>query len=51
MNELSLYDINKWAHDTPELFVIDAEAAYDKQLRDLAEDICRHASERPITFS
>ncbi len=50
MNELSLYDINKWAHDTPELFVIDAEAAYDKQLRDLAEDICRHASERPITL-
>lgn len=50
MNEISLHDINALIHDTPESFVIDAEAAYDKQLRDLADDICRHASERPITL-
>ena len=50
MNEISLHDINAMVRETPELFVIDAEAAYDKQLRDLADDICRHASERPITL-
>ena len=50
MNEISLSDINAMVRETPELFVIDAEAAYDKQLRDLADDICRHASERPITL-
>ena len=43
MNEISITDINRMTHDTPELFVIDSEAAYDKQLRDLADDICRHA--------
>ena len=50
MNEISIADINRMAHDEPESFVIDAEAAYDKQLRDLADDICRHAKERPITL-
>ncbi|MBR4199663.1 MAG: nucleoside kinase [Oscillospiraceae bacterium] len=50
MNEVSVQEINKLAHDTPELFVIDAEAAYDKQLRTLANDICRHAKEHPITL-
>lgn len=50
MNEISVQDINRFAHDAPEMFVIDAEAAYDKQLRDLADDICRHAKERPITL-
>lgn len=50
MNEISIHEINRMAQDAPELFVIDAEAAYDKQLRDLADDICRHAKERPITL-
>ena len=50
MNEIPIQEINKAAHDTPELFVIDAEAAYDKQLRILADDICRHAKERPIVL-
>ncbi len=50
MNEISLYDINQMVHDAPEMFVIDSEAAYDKQLRDLADNICRHAKERPITL-
>ena len=50
MNDISVQEINKLAHDTPELFVIDAEAAYDKQLRTLADAICRHATERPITL-
>lgn len=50
MNEIALHDINHMVHDAPELFVIDAEAAYDKQLRDLADDICRHAKDRPITL-
>ena len=42
MNEISITDINRMTHDAPELFVIDSEAAYDKQLRDLADNICRH---------
>lgn len=50
MNEMTIRDINQMTHDAPELFVIDSEAAYDKQLRDLADDICRHAKERPITL-
>ena len=50
MNEITIHDINQMTHDAPELFVIDSEAAYDKQLRDLADDICRHAKERPITL-
>ena len=50
MNEISITDINRMTHDAPELFVIDSEAAYDKQLRDLADNICRHAKERPITL-
>ena len=50
MNEITLNEINHMVQDAPELFVIDAEAAYDKQLRNLADDICRHAKERPITL-
>lgn len=50
MNEISLFDINRMIQDAPESFVIDAEAAYDKKLRDLADDICRHALEHPITL-
>ena len=50
MNEMTIREINQMTHDAPELFVIDSEAAYDKQLRDLADDICRHAKERPITL-
>ena len=50
MNEITIREINQMTHDAPELFVIDSEAAYDKQLRDLADDICRHAKERPITL-
>lgn len=50
MNEIALNEINHMVQDAPELFVIDAEAAYDKQLRNLADDICRHAKERPITL-
>ena len=50
MQEISLHEINEQIMQAPELFVIDSEAAYDHQLRELAEDICRHASERPITL-
>ena len=50
MNEISIHDINRMTEDAPESFVIDSEAAYDKQLRTLADDICRHAKERPITL-
>ena len=50
MNEINLYEINEHIESSPELFVIDAEAAYDKALRTLADDICRHASEKPITL-
>ncbi|MCQ2417361.1 MAG: AAA family ATPase [Oscillospiraceae bacterium] len=48
MNIITLEDINQQAQETPEMFVIDSEAAYDRQLRHLADDVCRHASERPI---
>lgn len=50
MNEISILDINHMASDAPESLVIDSEAAYDKQLRTLADDICRHSKERPITL-
>lgn len=50
MNAISLQEINKMASETPEHFIIDAEAAYDRQIRTLADDICRHALERPITL-
>ena len=50
MKEFLLSDINRLALETPEHFIIDAEAAYDRQLRNLADEICRHASERPITL-
>lgn len=48
MNEINLHEINEHIESSPELFVIDAEAAYDKVLRTLADDICRHAAEKPI---
>ena len=50
MNEITLNDINEQIADAPELFIIDAEAQYDRNLRSLADDICRRASERPITL-
>ena len=50
MNEISLPEINEQITDAPELFVIDAEAHYDRMLRSLADDICRHASEKPIVL-
>lgn len=50
MNEIKLIEINEHIENSPESFVIDAEAAYDKCLRVLADDICRHASEKPITL-
>ena len=50
MNTISLQELNTAAEDAPKPMLIDAEAAYDKQLRDMADEICRHASERPITL-
>lgn len=50
MQEIMLSDINRMASEDPESFVIDSEAAYDRQLRNLADEICRHAKERPITL-
>lgn len=50
MNAVTLQEINSKAAETPEHFIVDAEAAYDRQIRSLADDICRHASERPITL-
>jgi len=50
MNMISLKDINAMAAETPEQFIIDSEAAYDKQLRTLADEICRHSARRPITL-
>ena len=50
MQEISIREINERITDSPEGIIIDAEAAYDRQLRDLADDLCRHASERPITL-
>ena len=48
MNEILIHDINEQLLASPEHAVIDAEAAYDRQLRDLADTICRQASSRPI---
>lgn len=50
MNELSIADINTQIAASAESFVIDCEAAYDKMLRDVADKLCRHAKERPITL-
>ena len=50
MNEITLQTINEEIRTAPESLVIDAEAGYDRMLRALADDICRHASERPITL-
>jgi uridine kinase len=50
MNEITLQSINEDIRTAPESLVIDAEAGYDRMLRALADDICRHASERPITL-
>jgi len=50
MQEILLSDLNKQIESSPECLIIDSEAAYDKQLRDLADDICRHAKEKPITL-
>lgn len=50
MNYYSITDINANLADSPESFVIDCEAQYDKMLRIVAEDIRRHASERPIAL-
>lgn len=50
MNEITLQTINEDIRSSPESFVIDAEASYDRMLRRLADDICRHASEKPITL-
>ena len=50
MNEIDLLDINEQISNAPELFVIDSEAHYDRVLRTLADDICRHASEKPIVL-
>ncbi len=50
MNELSISDINAQAAASPESFVIDCEADYDKMLRNVADSLCRHGKERPITL-
>ena len=50
MKEIQLSELNERILSSPECLIIDAEAAYDKQLRDLADDICRHAHEKPITL-
>lgn len=50
MREIRLNDLNEAILNSPESLIIDAEALYDKQLRILADDICRHAAEKPITL-
>ena len=50
MNEVTLQTINEEIRSSPEMLVIEAEAAYDHSLRRLADAICRRASERPITL-
>lgn len=48
MNEIKIQEINERLLASPESAVIDAEAAYDHTLRNLADVICRQASSRPI---
>lgn len=50
MNEWTIADINAALTAAPESFVIDCEATYDKMLRDVADQLCRHAKDRPITL-
>ena len=48
MNAIAIQDVNERIHASPESVVIDAEAQYDRSLRDLADVICRQAFSRPI---
>jgi len=50
MNEIAIQEINERLIASPESAVIDAEAAYDHTLRNLADVICRQASSRPIVL-
>lgn len=50
MKEILLSELNDRIRSSPECLIIDAEAAYDKQLRDLADDICRRALDMPIVL-
>ena len=50
MNEMTINDINAMTAASHESFVIDGEAGYDKMLRDVADSLCRHAKDRPITL-
>ena len=50
MNQVTIGEINDRIQSSPELTVIDAEAAYDHRLRELADTICRQASSRPIVL-
>ncbi len=48
MNTIALADLNTQVRNAQELLIIDSETAYDRKLRQIADDICRHASEKPI---
>lgn len=50
MREVLLSDLNERILSSPESLIIDSEAAYDKQLRVLTDNVCRHAKEKPITL-
>ena len=50
MKEITLSEINEQLADCPEHLIIDAEAAYDKQLRALADQICRRSIAHPIVL-
>ena len=50
MHEILLSELNAHLLDDPEMVVIDAEAKYDRKIRYIADIICRHAADRPITL-
>ena len=50
MHEILLSELNTHLLDDPEMVVIDAEAKYDRKIRYIADSICRHAADRPITL-
>lgn len=50
MKEIQLAELNERIRSSPECLIIDSEAAYDKQIRDLADAICRRASDMPIAL-
>ena len=50
MKTIPLKEINDEVRDCPEMLIIESEAAYEHQIREVAEEIMLHAEERPITL-